>query len=77
MATTTIKTAAGLFKVFNTHAQQHTATAHNLVTGEKYIIGGYGEKLNLKDEDDLESRILACVAWRHNPIEVNNYNKKN
>lgn len=67
MATTTIKTDAGLFKVFNAHAQQHTATAHNLVTGEKYIIGSFGERLNLEDKDDLESRILACVAWRHIP----------
>lgn len=75
MATTTIKTEAGLFNVFNTHAQQHMATAHNLVTGEKYFIGGIGEKLDLEDKDDLESRILACAAWRHNPTEVNNYNK--
>lgn len=75
MATTTIKTEAGLFKVFNTNAQQHTATAHNLVTGEKYFIGGVDERLNLRDEADLESRILACVAWRYDPTKVNN-NKK-
>lgn len=75
MATTTIKTEAGLFKVFNTHAQQSTATAHNLVTGEKFYIGGIGERLNLNDKADLESRILACAAWRFDPTKKSN-NKK-
>ncbi len=60
--TTTIDTGFGKFTVFNVIAQRNHATAYNIVTGERLQIGGYKERLDLTDTDDVESRIISAMT---------------
>ena len=62
--TTTIDTGFGKFTVFNVIAQRSHATAYNIATSEKLQIGGYKERLDMSDTDDIESRIISALAWK-------------
>lgn len=59
-----INTGFGVFTVYNVIPQRNHPVAIKHATGEKLQIGGYKERLDMSDTDDIESRIISALAWK-------------
>ena len=63
---TTLTVNGDTFQVWNSFPQHENATAKNMRTGKKMIIGSRKERLDLSDTDELESRIIGVLGWQEN-----------